>query len=231
MATIPAKTVRAESKENKQGFFQEERIVVYGHSQLIFWWPVWVYGFILAIYASVYVAPGQTNDTYNTLNLVYIFLLSSIIAFTNLRVSVVVFTISSLLGAGLITLIKLKTNIVILKAITENMHVSMNMQFHLVFNGVLFVIWIVGLLHDRSERLIVERGGAFEFSSLLEGTQHISPSRAIIKWRRGDFVCHWVLGLGRIGDLSVHTDTTNVHLRNVSLAGKRKVVISGWENV
>lgn len=205
-----------------------KRVVVYGHSQLLFWWPVWLYGFFLATYSYLYIPNGKSTDIYNTINLVYILILVSIITFTSLRLPTVFFIIAALLAAGLITLIKLKTDIIIISSIINNMHVSMNFEFHLVFNLYIFAIWLLSVVvYDRTEKWVIQ-SGKIEIHSLIDGFELIHPSAASFRRKRDDFVCHWILGLGHVGDVYAHVDNRTIHLRNVFVSSSKLGAMFRW---
>ena len=49
----PAHTVAAE----------ETQVIIYGHSQLLYWWPVWVIGYVMALLTWLHPVQMQIGNS------------------------------------------------------------------------------------------------------------------------------------------------------------------------
>ena len=209
----------SEKFSGQNGAASTDEVVIVGHSQLLFWWPLWLYGSFMAFWSYL----NNTNTsvdvtTHNVLSLIYIILLLLLVTFTNLRLPPTFFAIFALLSAIIVLLIKQNTAAQIFPFIFHNLRASMNFEFYLVMTISLFIVWTLGIfIYDRGERWVIRSSQI----SIYHAYRHtddemINAINANFARKLDDFVCHWILGFGIVGDIYLRLDNGRTeHLRNV----------------
>jgi hypothetical protein len=206
--------------EHHKGTTAADEVVIVGHSQLLFWWPLWLYGFFMVFWSYIHdgSAAGEEVTIHNILSLIYIMLILLLMTFTNLRLPPTFFMIFALLSAIIILLIKQNTAAQIFPFIFNNMRASMNFEFYLIMTISLFLVWILGIfVYDRGERWVI-RSGQINIYHAYRHTddEMINAINANFGRKLDDFVCHWILGFGIVGDIYLRLDNgRKEHLRNV----------------
>ena len=135
------------------------RLVVYQHSDLLYWWVVWAYGFLCALITRLagdaITLSGQTKPIYiysgAWLGISFVGLVLFVLVFTNARArgvkSLVLFLVLAV--GGLLVQIFQGWNEVL--TIFPLLLVHMNLAFYLLFSGVLLAAWLIVVLGtDRS---------------------------------------------------------------------------------
>ena len=139
-----------------------ERIIVYQHSDLIYWWVVWVYGFVCALLTwlggkpvaiagdgrPVLIYPGAW------LGISFVALVLFVLVFTNARArgvkSLVLFLLLTVAGLAIEFLHGWNK----LLGYFPLLLVHMNLAFYLLFSGLLLIAWLVVVLGFRSFHLL-----------------------------------------------------------------------------
>ena len=139
VATQPAAEIVAQST-----VLQE--INVYGHSTLLYWWPAWAFGFVIALLNAgqekfLATAPGAQPSS--ALGLTYLAILLLLIVFTNVRLRGIN-SVVALLSVGFIAVLLAWFGWWddIAKLIPY-LSVHMNTGFYLVFSTGLLIIWLL----------------------------------------------------------------------------------------
>ena len=126
-----------------------ERIVVYQHSDLIYWWAVWAYGYFCALLtwwhgkSVVLVEGGRPVLIYPSawLGISYVVLMLFVLLFTNARArglkSLVLFLTIAVIGL----LVQLTYGWDQLLAYIPLLLVHMNLAYYIFFSTVLLVAW------------------------------------------------------------------------------------------
>ena len=197
-----------------------ERLIVYQHSDLLYWWVVWAYGLFCALLtrlAGVPVTlPGQTRAVYiypgAWLGISFVALVLFVLVFTNARArgvkSLVLFLVFAVIG----------------------LLVHMNLAFYLLFSGALLIAWLFTVFGtDHSVYWEFGPGSIakkYWFTDAAESftSPHVETSR-----QSDDIFVHrllglWFLGFGT-GDLDVRFGTPGggqriYHLKNVWRVGR-----------
>jgi hypothetical protein len=130
------------------------RLIVYQHSDLLYWWVVWAYGFICALLTRLagepVTFPGQSKPILiypgAWMGISFVALVLFVLVFTNARArgvkSLVLFLV--LIVAGLAVQIFHGWNELL--GYFPLLLVHMNLAFYLLFSGLLFVAWVVVVL-------------------------------------------------------------------------------------
>src|SRR5438105_7980172 len=129
-----------------------ERLVVCEHSDLIYWWVVWGYGFLCALLTRVQGKEISLEGTRSVLmypgawlGISFVMLVLFVLTFTTLRARGVI--------SLLLFLILLTTGLIVqfyfgwdqLLSFAPLLLVHMNLAFYLLFSGTLLVVWLFAI--------------------------------------------------------------------------------------
>jgi hypothetical protein len=124
----------------------EQEITIYSHSTLLYWWPAWAFGFVIALLNAgqekfLATAPGAKPSS--ALGLTYLSILLLLIVFSNVRLrglnSVVALTTVAFI-AVLLAWLGWWDHIAML---IPYLSVHMNTGFYVVFSTGLLIIWLM----------------------------------------------------------------------------------------
>lgn len=187
-------------------------VVLISHSPLVYWWPVWAVGFILAG-VSYFAGQSFTNDQGQALiiypdtgvGITFITVLLLVLVLTNARLKGV-YSITAILAVGLaiVTLALFGGLETLLRAI-PSLSVYMNTGFYLIFSLAMFSIWALAFfVFDRLTYWRV-RPGQLTRERLIGDSAESFDTRGMLFEKHGeDIFRHIILGLGS-GDLSLTT--------------------------
>lgn len=187
-------------------------IVIYSHSALMYWWPVWLYGYICAAITLAFGRPfaadgGEQVLIYSEpglgLSFIAVFLLTLVITSARLRG---IYSVVALLSIGLAVVTLLWTGLLDdLARLIPQMSVHMNASFYLVTSSALLVIWLASFFFfDRLTYWRV-RPGQLTQESMIGDSEESFDTRGMLFEKHGeDFLRHRLLGLGS-GDLQLTT--------------------------
>lgn len=187
-------------------------IIIYGHSGLVYWWPVWFFGFIAAAvtYATgdPFIAEGGERLLVHPspgLGLAFIGVLITTLLITNGRMrgiySIVVLlclslTFVTLAWAGLLDDIA---------RLIPEISVHMNAGFYMVMSTALFVIWALAFfVFDRMTFWRVRPGQLTQEQWIGDSAESFDTRGMLFEKHGEDFMRHRLLGLGA-GDLRLTT--------------------------
>jgi hypothetical protein len=196
--------------------------VIVGHSKILFWWPVWVFGYFMAFRTYFFedLSNGVNQNivtTHNELSLVFILILLFVITFTNMKLPPTLSLIFILVSAIIIILIKTGSSVKILPFIFHSAKVSMNFWFYFTVSTGLLLLWLVSAyIYDRNTIWIVKRGQVvIRYIYSQADDEIINATNATFVRKFDDFVCHWILGFGLVGDLYMNIGGRKEILQNV----------------
>jgi hypothetical protein len=130
------------------------RMRVYQHSDLLYWWVVWVYGYFCALITWLKGAPivlspdGRPVKIYQGawLGISFVFLVLFVLIFTNARArgvkSLVLFLVLAVIGLG----VQLLWGWNEILAYFPLLLVNMNLAFYVLFSTLLLVAWAFVIL-------------------------------------------------------------------------------------
>jgi hypothetical protein len=210
-----------------------ERIVVYQHSDLIYWWAVWAYGYFCALLtwwhgkSVVLVEGGRPVLIFPRawLGISYVVLMLFVLLFTNARArglkSLVLFLTIAVVGL----LVQLTYGWDQLLSYVPLLLVHMNLAYYLFFSTVLLVVWFFSIfVADRFVYWEFAPGGISKRVLFSEGSENFTTPQVETLRQSDDIFVHRVLGLWFLGfgtgDLDVRFGTPGggqriYHLKNV----------------
>ena len=183
------------------------QVIVYGHSALFYWWPLWVAGYVMALLTWLHpdhVMIGNKPvvfDPSRGLGLIYtlLFLLLIVITSTNVRGMRAALIIVAL---GFVALLFLY-----LGWWDEMLHligreyIYMNLSFYLFSSTVLCVVWLATVFFIDHLSFWRFRPGQIthEYLGGIVDKSYDTENMILLK-RQDDLFRHWIIGLGS-GDL------------------------------
>jgi len=188
-----------------RGVARIPEIRVYSHSTIFYWWPAWVFGFLISF---VTLSEGRAFDAAQgdlldpLLGLSYVALLLLLIFFTNVRLRGI-YSVVLLLAIAFVTVLFawLGWWPEIFRVIPY-LSVRMNADFYLVFSTGLFVIWLMMfLIFDRMTYWRI-RPGQLTVEHLIGGGAESYDTNALRFQKLSSDLFRVVLGFG-VGDLQV----------------------------
>ncbi|OWK39805.1 hypothetical protein [Fimbriiglobus ruber] len=206
------------------------QIVIYGHSSLLYWWPVWLLCFILAgaTYAERDRSGGVTVTDTNLPGLVFVMTLLAVVMSSTvlLRGMVSVVVIMGLITAGIaLAWLGWWGNIL---TFLDGLEIRINALGYLCIGIPLFVGWVVVLcVYDRMHYVIFDHSQIRYVLEVGDGETVMPAEGTVVEKKRSDAFRHWVLGLGT-GDLMIHSGGPNsptIQLRNVLRIHRKLAVI------
>jgi len=186
-------------------------VIVYAHSALFYWWPLWVAGYIMALLTSIHphrVIMGNKTELFHprpNVGVIYTLLLLLLIVITStnvrgMRAALII------VGMSFVTLLfaYLEWWEGILSFIGHET-IYMNRGFYLFASTVLCGIWLVTVFLTDHLSFWRFRPGQITHE-YLGGVvdKSYDTDNMIMSKRQDDFFRHWVIGLGS-GDLHMQT--------------------------
>ncbi len=205
-------------------------IVVYGHSSLVYWWPVWLVCFILAgaTYAEGDRSGGVTVSNINAPGVVFVVIL------------LVVAVSSTVILRGMVSVVAVITLIAVATAFAwfgwwghilgflGGLEIRINAAGYLCVGIPLFLVWaaVIGM-YDKMHHVTFGRGQIRYVLEVGDGEVVMPSEGAVVEKKRSDAFRHWVLGLGA-GDLMIRSGGPNspaIELKNVLRIHRKLAVI------
>ena len=214
------------------------QVIVFGHSWLFYWWPVWVVGYIMALLTWLHPVQAQIGGTHvlfashTSLGVVYSLLILLMILITN----------TSLRGLASLVVVLCIGFLVLLFAyfgwwpdIVDwfgRRAVYMDMGFYLFLSTGLLLAWllVVGLLDHLSFWRI--RPGQVTHEYVLGAVESsYDTDNMVFTKQQSDLFRNWILGFGS-GDLQMQTmggrgvvaRVTNVLFLNARIAEIQRLI-------
>jgi hypothetical protein len=195
------------------------RLVVYPHTDLLYWWVVWVYGFFCAIITRV----GGVEVRFHADKAVKVYPDAWLgISFVGLVLFVLVFTHARARGVkSLILFLVLVVAVLSIQIFygwnelliyVPLLLVFMNQAFYVLFSSVLLVAWLfTTFVSDRLTYYEFTPGAISKRVTLSEGSENFTSPHVETKRQSDDVFVHRVLGLWFLGfgtgDLEIRFST------------------------
>jgi hypothetical protein len=210
-------------------------IIVYEHSALFYWWPLWVAGYVMALLtwfhhdqAVVGAKPEWFYPSHN-LGVIYTLLLLLLIVVTSTRVKGMK---AALIIAALAFLTLLFVHLEWWEAILGwfgHQSISMSFDFYLFSSTLLLAVWVVSVFGIDHLSFWRFRPGqvSHEYLSGIVNNSYDTDNMMITLSRQDDFFRHWIIGLGS-GDLHMQTmggRGVEMNVVNVLFVGNKMVEI------
>lgn len=219
----------------------KERLVVYQHSDLLYWWVVWAYGFFCAAITYVQGIRVTLVDKPVLIHprpwvgVSFVALALFVLIFTNARArgvkSLVLFLIMLIAGLS-IQLFGVWHEVLQFGGL---LLVHMNLAFYMLFSGLLCAAWVIVIFFaDRFTFWEFTPGSIAERRRFTEGGNNYVAMQVQVSRQSDDIFVHKILGLGFLGfgtgDLDIRFSTPggerNYHLTNVWAAGRMEKEIN-----
>ena len=192
-----------------------KEIVVYSHSPIYYWWPVWAIGFVFALLTWIQGKPTQfVGDTTDFTVLIHPNPSLGVL-FTLTFFLVIVITHFSVRGTASLTVIVAGIALALFLAYMRwweplirafsHLAIFMNLGFYVFFSTAVFGVWASAVLFfDRFTYWKFKPGQMVYHSVLGDGEQTYDTGGMSVDKKQYDLFRHWVLGLGS-GDIHVMT--------------------------
>ncbi len=211
-----------------------QKIRIYSHSALLYWWPVWVVGYILA--ALTYyqgkeheLGVGKTLvHASSNLGLIFFVVLFLVILVTNYSVRG--------LASGIVIMALVLTFVLLLYFdIWDSFFgwflshkIYLNLGAYLWISTVMFVMWCIVVFGlDRFSYWEIDPGQLTRDSLLGSGSKSYNTQGMTLEKHQDDLFRHWLLGLGS-GDLQVMTSGATreqIDIQNVLFVGHKIIAM------
>lgn len=213
---------------------QLKELTIYDHSNLLYWWPVWAIGYLLAIItaiqgyrvefqdAEVIMHPSKNLGVIYTVVFVLVLLMTNVAVRGNASLTVI-----AVILAATFLFAYMGWWDDIFRAISE-LAMFMNLGFYVFFSTAVFIIWVLSVfVFDRLAYWSFRPGQAIRHTAFGGGAQTYDTHGMSVYKMRDDLFRHWVLGLGS-GDLRIATSGAKQGefvLHNVLFIGRKLTTI------
>lgn len=221
MSTVPAQPVpqppvaQPQTPHQQAVQFAEEHLPelrIYSHSNLLYWWPVWAVGYLMAFLTWLHGQPVTFSDGHAELvaddrwmGLVFTIVLFMVIFMTNVMfrgVSSVVAILAVLFIVLLFAYLHWWDSII---AMLPHLSVHMNLGFYIFFSTLIFLMWAISVfVYDRLSYYVVRPGQIVSDQVIGAAQKSYDTHGMVFEKIRQDLFRQWILGLGS-GDLKIHT--------------------------
>jgi hypothetical protein len=186
-------------------------VVVYGHSPLFYWWPVWVLGYVMAVLTYLQGSAMQMGDAEviihpsKSLGVIYmaVFLLVLLMTHTSVR-GIASLTVIIALLAVTFLFAYLRWWDDIFRAMGR-LALFMNLGFYVFFSSAVLLAWVLAFfVFDRFNYWTFRPGQVLHSMVFGGGAMTYDTQGMSVYKLRDDLFRHWVLGLGA-GDMRIAT--------------------------
>ena len=211
MAVMPSSAANEEIATSSLHSAVEE-VRIYGHSPLIFWWPVWLVGYAMAMvsyFRGSSIALNQVrSDVFHPSSwpgVLFTVVLLLVILFTNIKMRGIyslTFIISVLFVTALLAWLGWWDDIL---GLIPHLSLHMNLGFYLTLSTGLLVMWLLMFfLFDRLTYWRVRPGQIIEQRLIGGGERSFDTHGLLFEQRPADLFQQRMLGFGA-GDLILKT--------------------------
>lgn len=208
-------------------------IRIYSHSALLFWWPVWVVGYVMVALTYVQGRELHTETSWqmldwvhpsNNLGVIYFLTLFLIILITNFSVRGLASGMV-ILGAALVTVVLAYAGLwdEIFRWF-GNLTIHLSMGAYFWFSTLMFITWFLTVFgFDRLSYWEVTPGQLTHKMLFGSGSNSYNAQGMGLEKHRDDIFRHWLLGFGS-GDMRIRTSGATreqIDLMNVLFIGSK----------
>ena len=187
------------------------QVIVYAHSALFYWWPLWVVGYVMALLTWLHhdrVLIGAKPEWFQPSRnpgVIYTLLLLLLILVTNTKIKGMK---AALMLATMAFFALLFAHLNWWETILDwigDQSISMSLGFYLFSSSLLFVAWLISVFLIDHLSFWRFRPGQIthEYLGGIVDKSYDTDNMTLLK-RQDDIFRHWVIGLGS-GDLSMQT--------------------------
>jgi hypothetical protein len=194
------------------GSAKAAQVIVYEHSALFYWWPLWVAGYVMAILTWLHHDVAEIGDKpewfYPSPNpgAVYSFVLILLIVVTSTKIKGMK---AALIIAALAFLTLLFVHLDWLQSILGwlgHQSLSLSLGFYVFTSSLLMATWLISVLFIDHLSFWRFRPGQIthEYLGGIVNNSYDTDNITISLKRQDDAFRHWIIGLGS-GDLRMQT--------------------------
>jgi hypothetical protein len=194
--------------------FAQENIAelrIYSHSNLIYWWPVWAVGYLMAFltwFNGEYVNFGNHQELVaraGWIGVVFTVVLFLVILMSNVMLRGIASVVAVLAVLFLTVLFAYLGWWETIIGWLPHLSVHMNLGFYIFFSTLVFLMWVIStFVYDRMTYYVI-RPGQIISDQVIGGAQKSYDTHGMVFEKiRQDLFRQWVLGVGA-GDLRIHT--------------------------
>ncbi len=184
---------------------------IYSHSPLVYWWPVWVIGYVMVLltyFQGQHHQIGQDRELFHpssNLGVIYFLTLFLVILITN-------FTMRGM-ASGMVILGSLLITVVLaylgwwdeILSLFGDLKIHLNLGAYFWFSTLLFLTWAFSVfVVDRMSYWQVDPGQVTLNFVFGAGSKTYNTQGMMLEKHRGDLFQNWLLGLGS-GNLVIRT--------------------------
>lgn len=189
----------------------QQNLRIYSHSSLVYWWPAWVVGYVMAALTYWWGQPdliGQTREWFHpssNLGVIFFLTLLLVILITNVSVRG--------LASGLVVMGAVLVTVLLayfgwwdeILGWFGDLKIHLNLGAYFWFSTLMLVLWLVSVFAvDRMSYWQVTPGQVTHVSVFGAGSKSYDTNGMMLEKHREDLFRHWLLGLGS-GDLQIRT--------------------------
>jgi hypothetical protein len=204
---------------------------VYSHSGLIYWWPIWVLSYVMAVLTRLHPVQVPIDDAPDLfhpsrdLGVLYTVVLLLVILLTNTHVRGLASAVAVLVIAFLALLLAYFGWWSQILTWLGRHHVHMSLGFYGFFATGLFVLWALTVfVFDRLSFWRVRSGQITHEYVLGAVEKSYDTETMVLTKQQGDIFRNWILGLGS-GDLKITTmggTGVEITMENVMLVARKE---------
>ncbi len=187
------------------------QVIIYGHSWLFYWWPVWVLGYVMALLTWLRPVGVQIGNfsvlvsSSTSLGVIYALSILLTILITNTKMRGVVSLVVVLVIGFLVLLLAYLDWWPDILAWFGNRTVFMDLGFYCFFSTGLLLLWsLTVFVFDRLSFWRVRPGQLTREYVLGAVENSYDTDNLVFTKQQNDIFRHWILGLGS-GDLEMQT--------------------------
>lgn len=192
-------------------------VILVSHSPLVYWWPVWVVGYVMAGLTWWYGEPlavgGEAIKMHPASNLGVLFFLTLFLVIVISNINVRGYA-SGMVVLGVVLVGVLLAYFGAWGGILSwfgDLNVYLNQGAYFWFSTLVFLVWAVTVfVVDRLSYWRITPGQITRVALFGAGSRSYDTENLVLEKRRDDLFRHWVLGLGS-GDLRIHTYGGRAH--------------------
>ncbi|MDI1312067.1 hypothetical protein [Prosthecobacter sp.] len=208
-------------------------IRIYSHSSLLFWWPVWVVGYVMAGLTYMHGQEQNLESTRqmlewvhpsNNLGVIYFLTLFMIILITNFSVRGLASGMVMMGGALLAVVLAYVGWWDEVFRWFDNLTIHLSMGAYFWFSTLMFISWFLTVfVFDRLSYWEVTPGQLTHKMLFGSGSNSYNAQGMGLEKHRDDIFRHWLLGFGS-GDMKIRTSGATreqIDLLNVLFVGSK----------
>lgn len=209
---------------------EHPELILVSHSPLVYWWPVWVVGYVMAglswWYGQSYQVGGGAVRLHPDSNLGVLFFLTLFLVIVISNVSVRGYA-SGTVVLGLVLVAVVLAYFELWGPILGwfgDLNVYLNQGAYFWFSTLLFLVWAATVFGiDRMSYWRITPGQITRVALFGAGSRSYDTENMVLEKHRDDLFRHWVLGIGS-GDLRIQTfggKSQEIFVPNVLFIGSK----------